>query len=142
VDGEVLDLRPDGAVLIRTQVGEILGKWADGKYPVRVGQRHSFEFDFDFVLTSAHRAGPGSWGDWAVGVSGDSTQVRGRLDQVDDDGMGYLRLGEDSVSMIETDGSLDEGTMVSFSVSWTGLALWSIGGSLTRSRRAFARRRS
>jgi hypothetical protein len=42
--------------------------------------------------------------------------------------MGYLRLAHDSLSMIDTDGSLDEGTTVSFTVPWTGLALWSIGG--------------
>jgi hypothetical protein len=69
----VLDRRPDGAVLIRTPVGEILGTWADAKYPVRAGQQHSFEFDFDFILTSAHRAAPGSAGDPAVAVIGDST---------------------------------------------------------------------
>jgi hypothetical protein len=132
MNGEVLDHRPDGAVLIRTRVGDILGKWANDKYPVRVGHAYSFEFDFDLVLTNAHQAGPGSWGDWAVGVIGDSSQVRGCIESVDDDGMGYLRLAQDSVSMIDTDGSLGEGTTVSFSVAWTGLALWSIGGSLTR----------
>jgi hypothetical protein len=137
VNGEVLARRPDGAVLIRTPVGEILGTWADGKYPVRVGQRHSFEFDFDLIVTSAHRPAPGSAGDRAVAVIGDSTQVRGCLESVDDDGMGYLRLAHDSLSMIDTDGSLGEGTTVSFTVPWTGLALWSIGGSRTRSRRAF-----
>lgn len=91
-------------------------------------RRHNFEFIFDLILTKVHRVGSGSWGDGAVGVTGDSTQVRGCLEAVDDDGMGYLRLAHDSVSMIGTDRSLDEGTTVFFSVSWTGLALRSVGG--------------
>jgi hypothetical protein len=127
VNGEVLDHRPDGAVLIRTRVGDILGRWADDKHPVRSGHAYSFEFDFDLVLTGAHRVDPGSGGDPAVGVIGDSTRVCGCIESVDDDGVGYLRLARDSLSMIDTDGTLGEGTVVSFTVSWTGLALWSIG---------------
>jgi hypothetical protein len=133
VNGEVLDRRPDGAVLIRTRIGDILGTWANDKHPVRVGHLYSFEFGFDLVLTSAHRAAPGAADDAAAGVTGDSTQVRGCIESIDDNGQGYLRLAQDSLSMIDTDGSLGQGTTVSFTTSWTGLVLWSIGMSLTSS---------
>jgi hypothetical protein len=98
-------------------MGDILGTWANDKHPVRVGHLYSFEFDFDLVLTSAHRVAPGSRGDPAVGVIADSTQVRGCIESVDDDGVGYLRLAQDSLSMIDTDGSLDQSTTVSFTIS-------------------------
>lgn len=62
MDGEVLDRRPDGAVLVRTRVGDILGRWADDKHPVCSGRAYSFEFDFNLVLTGAHRVDLGSEG--------------------------------------------------------------------------------
>jgi hypothetical protein len=43
VNGEVLDRRPDGAVLIRTPAGDMLGAWADDNHPVCAGHAYSFE---------------------------------------------------------------------------------------------------
>ena len=81
-------------------LGTSVATWSSSLEP-RVGAEYDVELDADVVL------GPDnselvSESEFSVSVSDVCSHLTGQLESIDDDYMGYLRLGPDTLVMIET----------------------------------------
>jgi hypothetical protein len=107
-------LSSEGAFLrLETGLGEIVGLWCETSAAPAVGKFVSVELDIEYVASSNDLI----LTDIAlVKVVGYENQICGNMESVDEDGMGYLRLAPDSLSLLETDGTVSSGDWVRFSV--------------------------
>lgn len=115
-----------GELVLEGDFGTIAGSWREDSPVPLVGQAVEVEFDIDHLVRATDVVvTPGT----VAAVSTDGNVVRGLLESVDEDGMGYLRLTPDCLAMLETDGSVAAGEWVQFRVASRAVGVF--GGAVT-----------
>jgi hypothetical protein len=106
ITGFLVTTRGAPLVWVSSACGATLGRWA-GRVPPVVGRACSVELGVATALgdETATRGGEGTF---ALASSGADCVLSGRLESVDPDGMGHLRLAEDCLVMVEATPGWDE----------------------------------
>ncbi len=110
-------------LIVESPVGQLAGRWRDDSLRPLVGQAIDVEFTINWIVRAEDTivdAGAGASLRWDPAIN----RVVGRIEQVDADGMGFLRLAADSLSMIETDGFVAEGAWVQLDVPSSAVEIY------------------
>jgi len=124
---EEVETSDDGVfVRFRCSVGEGLGVWRSER-PARLGTLScEFTIDPDAALgTNAFLIEPRPARMW---VEAEKLLIEGSVEDVDDDGLFYLRLAPDSLTMVEAEpGAVSHGDHIRLELRPSELGLYPIG---------------
>ena len=111
----------DDSLLLESDIGQIGGCWRESSVAPSVGQLLSIEFTIDHTVRVDEVVEEGGWA--AVARNG-WNELRGQLEAIDDDGVGYLRLAPDCLVLVETDGGVTAGQWIQLRIPWTSVGVY------------------
>jgi len=110
-------------LVVESPVGQLAGVWRENRHRPQVGQAIDVEFTIDWVVRAEDaivESGAGASLRWDSVIN----RIVGCIEAVDPDGMGFLRLAPDSLSMIDTDGLVVAGAWVQLSVPCSAVEIY------------------
>lgn len=119
------------SLIVESRIGRIAGQWRQPSLTPQAGQWLDVEIDFDWMACRAEVI-DGDGLTASLQVESETNVVVGCIDSIDEDGMGYLRLAQDCLVMVETDGSLTPRDWVRMNVPSSSTAIF--GGVVTDQR--------
>ena len=118
----------DRIALVDTAIGPIQATLDDGAV-VTLGRTLQVEFTIDHVVTGDDI----TWTAQAVGearIDADGTVITARVESIDGDGVGALRLAPDGLVLIETDGHVEPDMWVTIHIAPQLITVFAIGEAL------------
>jgi hypothetical protein len=126
----VLSVESQSFVVFCCQAGEATGVWRSTKCVPLAGQGYEVEIDTSAVLGDDAIARGAVRGNRLERV-GSKTRLNATVEQVDEDGIAYLRLAPDCLILAETEASgIKPGVMTSLSLEPAELQISVIGTAL------------
>jgi hypothetical protein len=106
----VQSLTPTG-MTIESEIGQVSGRWRESSRAPQVGQWLNVEIGIDWVACGAEVVDAENL-TASLQVESETNIIVGRMEVIDEDKMGFLRLTPDCIVMVETDGALTPGNWV------------------------------
>ena len=98
---EILDSEKK-IVNFESQIGVGIGLWKSSIAPVK-NAIYSIEFNINDFLILGENAFEELRGNYSISISNNNMILEGIIEDIDEDGMAYYRLGTDCIIMLESD---------------------------------------
>jgi hypothetical protein len=119
-------LGADGTrVVFRARDSVGAGRWMARTPPV-IGEDYDAEFTIDRALEEVVQTV--TTGSRRFELLGEENRIHAEVEQLDEDGVAFLRIAPDCVFMIEASGSVVVGASLSLSLPWQELQVYVQGG--------------